>query len=101
MVEDGAFSHKIDYVAIFLEILNFEGYQNLITGSRVTFILLNVLILPIDGASAVEGLQSTGLPRLVYRTCSFFSQSSYFCSDPSSLFLTIAELYFNQFLLNQ
>ena len=34
MVEDGAFSHEIDYVTIFLEILNLEGYPNHITGSR-------------------------------------------------------------------
>ena len=34
MVGDGAFSHEIDYVTIFLEILNLEGYPNHITGSR-------------------------------------------------------------------
>ena len=57
MVEDGAFSHKIDYIAIFLEIFNLEGHLNNITGSRVTAILLNGLILPIGGASAVKGLR--------------------------------------------
>ena len=64
MVEDGAFSNKIDYVAIDLEILNFEGHHihNRITGSRVTAILLNGWILSIDGASAVEGLQNWGYP---------------------------------------
>ena len=56
MVGDGAFSHKIDYV---------EGHLNFITGSRVTAILLNGWILPFGGASAVEGLPSTGLPYLV------------------------------------
>ena len=35
MVEDGAFSHKIDYVPISKEILNLEGHQNLITSSKV------------------------------------------------------------------
>ena len=35
MVEDGAFSHKIDYVTIFWEILNPEGHPNRITGSKV------------------------------------------------------------------
>ena len=65
MVEDGAFSHKIDYVAIFYKILNLEEHQNLITGSKVTAILLNVWILPIGGASSVKGLRSTGLRRLV------------------------------------
>ena len=66
MVEDGAFSHKIDYVSICLEILNLEGHPNCITGSRVTAILLNGWILPIGEASAVEGLRSTVLSRLVY-----------------------------------
>ena len=52
MVEDGAFSHKIDYIVIFWEIRNLEGHQNCITGSRVTVILLNGWILPIGGASS-------------------------------------------------
>ena len=50
---------------IFLEIPNLEGHPNCITDSEVTTVLLNGLILPIGGASAVEGLRSTGLPRLV------------------------------------
>ena len=62
MVEDGAFSPTIDYVKIFEEILNLEGHLNCITGSRVTANLLNQGILPIGGASAVEGLLSAGLP---------------------------------------
>ena len=40
MVADGAFSHKIDYVTISLEIINPEGHPNCINGSRVTVILL-------------------------------------------------------------
>ena len=40
MVEDGAFSHKIDYVTIFEEILNLEGHLDCITGLKVTAILL-------------------------------------------------------------
>ena len=58
-MEDGAFSHKIDYLTIFLEILNLEGHPNRITGSRDMAILMNWWILPIGGASAVEGLFST------------------------------------------
>ena len=42
MVEDGVFSHKIDYVTIFRDNLNHEGRSNRITGSKVTAILLNV-----------------------------------------------------------
>ena len=57
MVEDGAFSHKMDYVTIFEEILNIKGHPNHITGSQVTKILLNGWILPIGGASAVKGLR--------------------------------------------
>ena len=57
MVEDCAFSHKIDYVTIFKEILNLEGHPNRITGLKVTAILLNGWILPIGGASAVKGLR--------------------------------------------
>ena len=49
MVEDGAFSHKIDYVTI----LNLEGPPNRITGSRVATEWVD---LPIGGASAVEDL---------------------------------------------
>ena len=41
MVEDGAFSHKIDYVTILKEILNLEVHPNCITSSRVTAVLLN------------------------------------------------------------
>ena len=40
MARNGAFSHKIDYITNFLEILNLEGHQNRITGSRVMAILL-------------------------------------------------------------
>ena len=65
MVEDAAFSHKINYVTIVKKIINIEGHPNCITGSRVTPILLNGWILPIGRASAVEGLRSTGLPHLV------------------------------------
>ena len=49
-----AFSHKIDYVTIFKEILNPGGHSNCITGSKVTAILLNEWILPIGGASLVR-----------------------------------------------
>ena len=45
--------------------LNPEGHQNCISGSKVTAISLKGWILPIGGASAVEGLRSTGLPCLV------------------------------------
>ena len=51
-----AFSHKIDYVTRFEEILNLEGQINRIKCSRVTAILLNGWMLHIGGASAVEGL---------------------------------------------
>ena len=68
MAEDGAFSHKIDYIVIFLEILSREGHQNRITGSRVTAILLNGWILTIGQsgeASRWRVCYQQGLPRLV------------------------------------
>ena len=66
MVEDGAFSNKIDYsTKKSFQILNLEEHPNCTIGSRVTAILLNWWILPIGGASAMEGLRSTGLPRLL------------------------------------
>ena len=51
MVGDGAFSHKIDYVKNFKEILNLEGHPNCIAGSKVIAILLNEWILSIGGAA--------------------------------------------------
>ena len=63
MVDDGAFSHKIDQVT--MEILNLRGHPNRKPGSRITAILLNGWILPVGGASAVDGLRSMKLPRLV------------------------------------
>ena len=60
MVTDCAFNHKIEYVAIFEDIINLEGHLSRITGSRVTAILLNGWILPTGGASAVEGVLSKG-----------------------------------------
>ena len=68
MIEDGAFTHKINYIAHFLRILNLKGHHNCIIGSRVTKVLLNGWILPIGGASALEGLWSLGLPYLVNMT---------------------------------
>ena len=51
MDEDSAFSHKVDYVTFFLEILNPEGHPNRITGSKITVTLLNGWILPVGGAA--------------------------------------------------
>ena len=65
MVKNGDSSYKTDYMDIFSENLNLEGHPNRCIGSKVKAILLNGWILPIGWASAVEGLRSTGLPRLV------------------------------------
>ena len=46
--------------------LNPKWHQNRMNDSKVTAILLNRWILLVDGASAVEGLPSTGLLRLVF-----------------------------------
>ena len=62
-----SFSYKINYVTVIKNFLNPKGHHNRISGSKVTVILLKGWILPIGGASAVEGLLSTGLPRLVFK----------------------------------
>ena len=72
LVDDGAFSHKIEYVTIFLPTLNLEGHPNCITGSKFTMTLLKGWILLIGGASAVEGLRSTGLSRQVFLLIFFY-----------------------------
>ena len=63
-VKDSSSSYKIDYVIVIKNFLYPEGHKNPISDSKVTAILLKGWILPIGGASAVEGLRSTGLPRL-------------------------------------
>ena len=57
MARDRCSSYKIDYVIVIKNFLNPEGHQNPITGSEITAILLIGWILPIDGASAGEGLR--------------------------------------------
>ena len=52
MVDYDASSHKIGYVTSFQKILNLEGHLNRITGSKVTAILLNGLILPVGGVAS-------------------------------------------------
>ena len=69
-------SYKIDYVIVIKNFLNLKGHQNPIIGSKGMAILLKGWISPIGGASAVEGLQLTGLPCLVFRTkCSLAPQT--------------------------
>ena len=51
MVEDGAFSHEIDYASNFKGNLNFKGHQNCSIGSKVTAILVNGGILPRGGVA--------------------------------------------------
>ena len=66
MVEDGAFSHKLDYVTMFLEILHLEGHSNHIAGSKITAIFLNGWILPIDGVASGPRLQPAAGLFLIY-----------------------------------
>ena len=47
LFENGAFSHKIDYITNCLEILNIEGHYICNIGSRVTANLLKEWIFPI------------------------------------------------------
>ena len=62
MVEDGAFSHKIDYITIFLEIQNIEEHPHRIyTGLRV---LLNGWIFLSVELQWWRVCYQRGLPRL-------------------------------------
>ena len=65
MVEDGAFSHKIDYFRIVL-IPNLEGYLHCINGSKVMAIMLNGWILPIGGVASVLGLRLQPVQQACY-----------------------------------
>ena len=58
-------SYKIDYVIVIKNFLNLKGPHNLISGSKVTAILLKGWVLPIGGASAGEGLSCSPRSRLV------------------------------------
>ena len=72
MVRNGAFSHKIYYITIFQEILNLQGHQNRITGSRVMLILLNGWIIPIGQSGEANWWRvcyQRGLPRPVFNIC--------------------------------
>ena len=51
-VKDGAFSHKIDVVTQFCDILNRKGYKYCIIGSKFMEILLNRWISPICGVAS-------------------------------------------------
>ena len=64
-VGDSSSSYKIGYVIMIKNFLHPKGHQNPINGWKVLAILLKEWFFPIGGASAVEGLRSTGLPRLV------------------------------------
>ena len=68
MVKNCAFSHKIDYIFIFKELLYLEEHRNCIAGSRVMAILLNGWIFPF-GQSGEAGwwgvCYQRGLPCLV------------------------------------
>ena len=47
--------YKIEYVILIKSFQNSEGYQNRISGLKVTVILLKGLILPIGGVSLGKG----------------------------------------------
>ena len=52
VVKDGALSHKIDYITIFLKWLNLAGHLNRFIGSKVKAILVNGGILPSGGVES-------------------------------------------------
>ena len=86
-VADGAFSHKIDYIIIFKEILNPEGHPNRITGYGnvaewvdfshwLSFIRKGLLLLPAQQACFVSVLLSTHIERFSVSLMSGFGIGS-------------------------
>ena len=65
MVNNGASSHKSNYIDLFFKILNLEGHQNRCIGSKVTVILLNEWILPTGGAACGRVCSCSLCSRLV------------------------------------
>ena len=84
MVEDGAFSLKIDYTIIFWENLNLEGHPNHITGLKVMAILLHGWILPIGGVASGRVCACILRSRLVIIQCKLFTQSNLTAGSDSS-----------------
>ena len=82
-VRDSSSSYKIDYVIGIKNFLNPEGHQNPVNGSKVTVILVKGRIWPIGVASAVEGLQSTGLPSLVFKASALWADAFYNSKCPA------------------
>ena len=79
-------SYKINYIIVITNFLKPEGYQNPINGLKVAAILLKGWILPSGGVSAVEGLQSTGLPPLVFtQTQKHEERELFFYSSSTSI----------------
>ena len=65
-VRDSTSSYKIDYFIVIKKILNPEGHQNPISGSKVMVILLKGWIFPISGASSGRVCACTLHSRLVF-----------------------------------
>ena len=74
---DSSSSYKIDYVLVIKNFLNPEGHKNLISGSKVTAILLKGWIRPIGEASPGEGL------RLQPAQQACFISASWLCHSPN------------------
>ena len=64
---------EVDYVIVIKNFLIPEGYQNPITGSKVTAILLKGWILPIGGASVGEGLRLQPAQQACFWLISYFA----------------------------
>ena len=65
-VHDSSSFYKIDYVIVIKIFLYLEGHQNLISGSKVTVLLLKCGFLPIDGVASGRISACSLRSRLVY-----------------------------------
>ena len=97
MVEHGAFSHKIDYVTIFLKIQNRKWHSNRITGKEFKHFICSIgWIFPIAEALVVEGLRSTWLPRLVFIVMNYHNLLFKFVWNPTFLFRLFSHFHYSQ-----
>ena len=97
-----AFSHKINYDTILLEIQNLEGHPNRITGSKVMAILLNGWILPIGGVASERVCACSLRSRLVLRILqqwqmSFEEKKGIFKHFLLGTFLVLSYYFSNKF----
>ena len=90
MVRDSHSTYKIDYVIGIKNFLNPKGHQNLISGSKVTTILLKWWILPIGGVASGRVCGRSSFFFLSITNSQTQNRSTYVHINPDELFLMLS-----------